>query len=306
MDENIVLRLEGGLGDLFLQNRFITAIKEKHPNKNISAYFRTEKKYSDFIVKYFPFNFNTYETYKNKEETCNLDLGFGNENLAHFLFNTPEKYMNIFKKSKIFYNLGIDEMNWLQADFDLIRYFYFFPKPIDFNVALNKKIPDKFILSHLYPRADKDWLGKEYIINLIKQLKTIMPVVCITTEEDAHIYSEFTNDPNVIIYPCNLDEAFELSKRCELFIGMDSSIRYMPYHFSKPVFVFSKFCPDFGNPLPSNLLRWLVFPFHVFPVQFNIEHIKTIINSSLRHRGIALYPYVASSPHEPNYIFQIR
>ena len=123
MDE-IALRLEGGLGDLFLQNRLVPAIKEKYPNKKISAYFRTDKKYADFIVKYFPFNYDQYEVYENKEKVCNLNLGFGTENLSHFLFNTPEKYMEKFKSAYKFYNLCIDEMKWLDVDFDLQRYFY--------------------------------------------------------------------------------------------------------------------------------------------------------------------------------------
>lgn len=294
----IALRLEGGLGDLLLQNRLVPAIKEKYPNSKIIGYFNTDKKYADFITKFFPFNYNEYYTYKNVKEICDLDLGFGKENLGHFLFNTPEEYMQKFKSADKFYNLCVDEMKWLDVDFDLQRYFYFFTRPKEFNIDLGREFPDKFILTHLYPRPDKDWLGKKYISEVIKKLKGILPVVCITTEEHKDFYSEFENDKDVIIYPCSLDQSFELAKRCQIFIGMDSSIRYMPYHFSKTCFVFSKFCKDFRSPVPSNSLRWLLFDNHVIPPHFPVENIEKLIKNALASKACALYPYVIDNINE--------
>jgi ADP-heptose:LPS heptosyltransferase len=39
---NIAVRLEGGLGDCLLANRFVFAIKEKYPNSKITAYIDSE------------------------------------------------------------------------------------------------------------------------------------------------------------------------------------------------------------------------------------------------------------------------
>lgn len=288
----IALRLEGGLGDLLLQNRLIPAIKEKYKNAKIIGYFNTEKRYAEFINKFFPFNYDEFHVYKNTKEVCDLDLGFGKENLGHFLFNTPEEYMKEFKKADKFYNLCIDEMKWLDVDFDLQRYFYFFTKPIDFNIDLGRSFPSNFILTHLYPRPDKDWLGKEYITEAINRFKQIQKVVCITTEEHEEFYSAFKNDKDVVVYPCTLDQSFELSKKCNIFIGMDSGIRYMPYHFSKPVFVFSKFCKDYRSPAPSNSLRWLLFDNHVIPPGFSLDNIERLVKNALNSKACALYPYV--------------
>ena len=41
---NISVRLEGGLGDCLLGNRFANAIKEKHPDSKITAYIDREGK----------------------------------------------------------------------------------------------------------------------------------------------------------------------------------------------------------------------------------------------------------------------
>jgi len=300
---NIGIRLEGGLGDLLLQNRFIPAIREKYPNSSIKAYFNTNKEYVDFIIKYFPFNYDSYELYNYTDQEVFLDLGFGKENLRHYLFNTPEEYKRKFKSHDVFYNLCVDEMSWLNFDLDILRYFYFFTKPIDFEIPLKQKIPNDFILTHLYPRKEHDWLGKEYISKLINSMKNILPVVCITTEENKHIYSDFFNDTNVILYTGTLDEFFELSKKCKLFVGMDSGIRYMSYHFSKPVFVFSKFCQNYGNPLPSNLIRWLLHPLNVFPVGFDIKIINSILSKCVVNNGVAIYPPCFMDPSK---ILQIR
>ena len=42
--KNIAVRLEGGLGDCLLGNRFTVAIKEKYPNADITAYIDNEGK----------------------------------------------------------------------------------------------------------------------------------------------------------------------------------------------------------------------------------------------------------------------
>ena len=41
---NISVRLEGGLGDCLLGNRFVAAIREKYKNSNITAYIDSEGK----------------------------------------------------------------------------------------------------------------------------------------------------------------------------------------------------------------------------------------------------------------------
>ena len=40
----IAVRLEGGLGDCLLGNRFVSAIKEKYTDANVTAYIDSEGK----------------------------------------------------------------------------------------------------------------------------------------------------------------------------------------------------------------------------------------------------------------------
>lgn len=296
---NIAIRTEGGLGDHLLANRFSAAIREKYPTSFITLFSDTQGNPSsaNLLFDFFPYIYNKTEVIScRKNKNFKIKSQFGTEIYPAHINNLPDNFIEKFNKSDKFYDLHIDSLSWLKQDFDWLRYYYFFPKPeniydISYNIA-----PDKYILCHLYSRPDSPYnLDKNYVINLINNLKQILNVIIITQEEYKNYYSEVFNSDKVYITTPNLKECFYLAAKCEIFIGIDSGIRYIPYHFSKPVFVFSKYCRDFGSVAPSHLIRWLLFEKNVFPINFDIEKVTTIIQNNLTNPAYSLFPEYISN-----------
>lgn len=290
---NIAVRLEGGLGDHLLGNRFVAAIKESNPDSKITLYSDTEgnPNSSSLIMKLFPFFYEKCEVIPNRNsKEFAIETQFGKENYPAHIDNLPTEYLEKFKKADKFYDLHIDSLKWLKYDFDWLRYYYFFSKP---QIQINNKnlFDGKYILCHLYSRPNSPYnLHKNYTIELIKKLSHITNVVIITQEEYKNFYQEVFGILNVLITTPNLEECFELASGCQAFIGIDSGIRYIPYHFSKPVFVFSKYCQEYGLVAPSHLVRWLIFQKNVFPVNFDLTNVIKIINNSLENPLSILFP----------------
>jgi ADP-heptose:LPS heptosyltransferase len=295
---NIALRLEGGLGDHLLANRFSAAIREKYPESHITMYSDTEGNptSSELLFKLFPKFYNSYEVIQNrKSKEFKIQTKFGNENYPAHIDNIPEDYSNKFLAADKFYDLHIDGLKWLNADFDWLRYYYFFPKPqIEFQKY--KDLNFKYILCHLYARPDSPYnLEKWYCIDLIKKISKFSNVVIITQSQHVNFYEEIFNSENIFITTPNLEQCFSLASECEAFIGIDSGIRYIPYHFSKPVFVFSKYCHQYGSVAPSHLIRWLIFQKNVFPMHLDMSAVEKILKNCLDNSYSSLFPELSGS-----------
>lgn len=290
---NISVRFEGGLGDHLLSNRFVAGIKEKNPNSKITLYSDTEgnPSSSNLLIKLFPnFYYSSEVIPERKSKEFPIQTKFGKENYPCHIDNLPEEYINKFKRADKFYDLHIDSLNWLNEDIDWLRYFYFFPKP---QIELNKFnfFEKKYILCHLYARPNSPYnIDKTYAIELIKKLSQITNVIIITQEDHKNFYDDIKNIENVLIKTPNLEECFSLASECQAFIGIDSGIRYIPYHFSKPVFVFSKYCSDYGVIAPSHLIRWLLFEKNVFPINFDLNIVIAILLNCINNPASQLFP----------------
>jgi ADP-heptose:LPS heptosyltransferase len=290
----INVRLEGGLGDHLLGNRFIPAILEKYPNAEIKAFSDTENnpRSLDLILKCFP-NFykrggEVIKERKNKQFMINSQ--FGNENWPSCILNqkdsTIEKMVNECDK---FFDLCIDSLKWMSKDFDWLRYYHFFSKP---QIEIATKYRFNYILAHLYARPDSPYcLDQEYVINLLSKLSEKQKVVVLVEEKYKDYYSKLFNNYTIEIDTSgDLMEIFNLAANCSAFIGMDSGVRYMPYHFSKPTFVFSSSCQKYGNLLPSHSIRWLLNARNVLPMHTEINTVCNILNNCCLNSAYALFP----------------
>jgi len=291
---NIGIRLEGGLGDHLLGNRFLHAIKDKYPNSNLYIYSDTENNSNSLNIlrSLYPsiYKYDTSEVIKfRKDKNYKIHTKFGEETYPADISNLPDEITEKIKTYDRFYDLHIDGLKWLNYDFDWFRYYYFFPKP---EININKKYNEKYIMAHFYSRPDSPYnLDQTYIIDLLTELSKYIKIVVLTLEEHKDYYKNLFNNQNIIIDTAsNLLEVFQIASGCELFIGIDSGIRYIPYHFSKPTFVFSKYCSKYGSVAPSHLIRWLIFEKNVFPINFNIEIVTAIISNILNNPASQLFP----------------
>lgn len=285
--------MEGGLGDHLLANRFAAAIREKYPNDHITLYSDTEGNHSSskILMELFPRFYNESQVVPNrKNKEFLIKVPFGSENYPAHLDNLPEEFSEKFKNADKFYDLHIDGLKWLKADFDWLRYYYHFPKP-QIELVKHKHFSGDYILCHLFSRPDSPYnLEKSYAINLVQKLSEFTNVVIITTEEHLEFYKEVLGLTNVFVATPNLKDCFSLASECKAFVGIDSGIRYIPYHFSKPVFVFSKYCSQYRAVAPSHLIRWLIFEKNVLPMNANLEILANIFKTCINNPASVLFP----------------
>ena len=282
------------LGDHLLSNRFAAAIREKYPNEKITLYSDTEGNgaSSKLLMKFFP---SFYDSAKvigvRKNQDFQIYTKFGKETYPSHIDNLPDDTLEEIKTSDIFYDLHIDSLKWIKSDFDWLRYYYFFPK-VQINLDKQKYTDDGYILCHLYSRPNSPYnLEQWYVHQLLKNISPLRKVVVITQQEHKDFYKDIESE-NILVVTPNLEECFSLAQDCSLFLGIDSGIRYIPYHFSKPVFVFSKYCSEYGNVAESHLIRWLIFRQNVFPMHFNFKSVENIVKNSLENKLYHLFPQI--------------
>lgn len=300
--ETVSIRLEGGIGDHLLANRFIGAIKELHPNAQLNFYSDTENNHKqiNLLKNIWPsiYTNNNCQVIENrKSNDFKVKSQFGQEIYNCHLDNLPDHYIRLFNDSDYFYNLCIDNLDWINYKFDWKRYFYFFPKPEKASVSPIKD--SGYILAHLYPRPNSGHnLEQWYVMAFLHTLlRSGQRVVTICEERYMDFYKEIIDFKyeNFTILDCSIEEVFGLSANCSAFIGVDSGIRYFPLHYGKPAYVFSKYCSQPFIAAPSHLLRWLVFQQYVLPMHYDLNITSSIILNSTRHPASSLFPYITEN-----------
>jgi ADP-heptose:LPS heptosyltransferase len=288
----IAIRLEGGLGDHLLGNRFVHAIKEKYPKSELHFFSDTENnpKSIDILKDLFPSIYkNCTVVGKRVNPNYKISSIFGEETYTAHINNLPEETLKIIKSYDKFYDLHIDGLRWIKSDFDWLRYYYFFPKP---EINLISPYKEPYIMAHLYARPDSPYnLEQWYTIALLNKLSETNKIVIVTMEEHKNYYSEVFYNKNITIdCSSNIIDIFKIASGCEAFIGIDSGVRYIPYHFSKPTFVFSKYCSEYGLVTPSHLIRWLIFQKNVFPIGFKMDFVAEILNNCIKNPANQIFP----------------
>lgn len=300
---NINVRMEGGLGDHLLANRFIPAILDKYPEGKIKVFSDTEgnNKSLQLLLNVFQ---NFYARggeviNKRRDKYFEITTRFGKENYPAHIRNQQSTVLEKMMDCDKFYDLHIDGLNWINHDYDWMRYFYHFPKP---HKTLTNKIIDcnDYILTHLYARPNAvSNLNRSYVIELLQSLSKVCKVVVICESKYNEFYREIFNNKNVIIYDTDIVEnIFHLSSNCIGFLGIDSGVRYIPYHYGKPTFVLSSYCSEYNNVRYSHLIRWLIFKQYVLPINTRCEDISTIFSNILSNNAYGLFPEIYSNINE--------
>jgi hypothetical protein len=295
----INIRMEGGLGDHLLANRFVPAILDKYPEAQIKIFSDTENnpRSLDLLLNTFPSFYNrggeVIKSRKNKEFT--ITSQFGPENYPSSIDNQTDEIKQIMiNECDKFYDLHIDSLRWLDHDYDWFRYYYFFPKPQKTYANIYES---SYVMTHLYSRPNSPYnLDKQYSINLLKQLSQVLKVVVVIEEQYKDYYQELFDNNNIIINTASsIDEIFSIASHCSCFFGIDSGIRYIPYHFGKPTFVFSKYCSSYGNVAYSHLVRWLIYKQYVLPMHIDIDIISKIVYNINSNQAYSLFPEIPDS-----------
>jgi len=295
---NINVRMEGGLGDHLLANRFIPAILDRHEDASIKVFSDTEgnDRTLNVLLKLFPrFYKRGGEVIKERiSKNFSITSQFGKENYPTHIDNQKTEIINKFNDCDKFYDLHIDGLKWLYYDFDWLRYFYHFPKPFLQKRNSSESSSQKYLLTHLYSRPDSPYnLEQGYVNGLLHTLSKYVKIVIVIEKQYMDYYNDFFNHPNITINTADsIEDIFQLAKNCKCFLGIDSGIRYIPYHFSKPVFLFSKYCSQYRQVAPSHLVRWLIFDKNVFPLNFDVNIVSQMIQNLFDNPASALFPEI--------------
>lgn len=281
----INLRFEGGLGDHLLANRFLPAIKESFPDSEIHMFSDTEgnPRSSDLLWELFDWYETTTVIPTRKDKNFKLKSAFCSEEIypAH-IDNIPDKFRDrMINDCDLFFDLHIDGLKWQRYNFPWQRYFFSFPQPKGYdNIVLEKP----FILCHFFSRKDSPYIMDEwYVSKLVKEISKEYNLVLVADKNnpDSIYFNNKIAVENCKVVTPEMKEVFRLAGQCSAFIGIDSGIRYVPYHFCKPTFVFSKYCSQFGQVAHSHLVRWLLFKDAVFPLYFPVDRAAKILTNSI-------------------------
>lgn len=298
----ISVRMEGGLGDHLLANRFIPAIKEQWPGCEIDLWSDTEgnKFQSDVLKKMWPSHFNDIFVLEEKRHKS-LKIkssNFPEEDYRGSIKNVKPTDLELMQGGyDKFYDLHIDSLEWMNYDFDWFKHFQVFPTPENKGRMFypNAMFPDKFILAHLYARdgADsnmEDW----YIEKLVKSITQEFDMIILYNEESEHKYKKLMsqNLDRLHFMDETVISIFDISARCTAMLAIDSGIRYIPYHYGKPVFTFSKYCTQYGVVQYSYLIRWLLNDKYVLPLHYDVSSAGTMLKNCLRNPAYRLYPHL--------------
>lgn len=291
---NISVRMEGGLGDHILSNRFIPAILDKHPGADIHLFSDTNGKtlQSDVLMSLYN-HFKSRTLIYRKSEKYKIKTQFGEENFPSHLNNIRNSDRALMNDCDKFYNLHIDWMEWLDFDFDWQRYFYHFPQP---HIEIH---PIKFNKPHIVLHVASDNLAnnhrmkKGYLQKLLHDIPPAYDVIVLSTPStDKFVQSIFKDEKRAIIFNKSIQDVIRLVKGCSGLIAIDSGVKYFGYVFNKPTITWAKESNRAHSCLPAFQMRWLTFPSLIMPLEHDSEYIVNCILNLINSNNLFLAPHL--------------
>ena len=293
---NISVRMEGGLGDHLLANRFILAILDKHPGAKIHLFSDTGggSLQSDVLISLFDY-YSSRSLIKRKSENHIISTQFGKENFAAHLDNikeTDKKRMLSFDK---FYNLHIDWMEWMDYDFEWQRYFYHFPTPhLQIFPHENEK---PYIVIHAASdnMGNSHRMSSRYLTELVNSIPPKFDIFILCTDSTkGFIDSRFKESSRLKIFQENITEVIRLVKGCAGMFAIDSGVKYFGYTFNKPTLTWAKESSKPHSCLPAFQMRWLTFPALIFPLEYNAKYMIKCMENLIDSNNLILAPHLSS------------
>ena len=287
----IAVRLEGGLGDCLLGNRFVAAIKEKY-EAQITAYIDSEGKtfQKECLNILYPSMYRDIKVIpKKKYKEFWIDCQFGIDNYYGALENVPDDIRQEMDNYDKFYDLHIDSLKWIDYDFDWLKYYRFFPRP---ELSVENKYGDYIVLHMVSSTSQGHMLTTEYINNIVAGLTINHKVFLISTEDTNYLYNEAVDIHGAQLFNGSVQEACELISNAKFMLSTDSGFRYIAYGYGIPTLTYSANSTQPFSSIPSHQIRWLMYPETCFPLNYDHKHIINIINNIISNKGYILAPYL--------------
>ena len=288
----IAVRLDGGLGDCLLGNRFVSAIKEKYTDANVTAYIDSEGKtfQKECLDTLYASMYKDIKVIPNKKyKEFWVDCQFGTDNYYGALENVPDTIRSEMDSYDKFYDLHIDSLKWTNYDFDWLRYYRFFPRP---ELSVDNVYGDYIVLHMISSTSKGHLLDHNYINNLVAGLMQNHKVFLISTPETNHFYNQAVNMYGAQLFNGSVKEVCELISNAKFMLSTDSGFRYIAYGYGIPTLTYSSHSNQPFSSIPSHQMRWLMYPETCFPLNYNYEHMINIIDNIISDNGYILAPYL--------------
>lgn len=298
-----------------LANRFAPAVKELYPNLPLHLYVNTDSNdiQPKLLTTLWPNNYEKDYTHViRKSQNYQIKSNFGVETYNASLGNLRDEDLIELNKCEFFFNGHIDSIAFKDSLSNFRNYFHSFPPPqVNLEQFVNKTKGENFknknyLLAHLYSRPNSAHiLEKWWVEKFIKEIESKLPAdhyLYIYCEEKYFDYYSSVISDKVKIFDCSMEEFFYVSKYCKLFFGIDSSPRYVPKHFGKPSYLFSKYCSAPGVVAPSHLLRWIINSDTTIPTHYDIKETARIIMNNLVNSAYSFFPQIKENIE--NYIVE--
>ena len=292
MSENISVRLEGGLGDCLLGNRFVAAIKDKYKGCEVTAYIDSEGKtfQKEGLDLLYPQMYKDVKVIQNKKyEKFWINCQFGVDNYKGALENVPDDVRTEMESYDKFYDLHIDSLKWTEMDFDWLRYHRYFPRPD----LVADNVHGDYIVMHLISSTSVGHrLEQWYIDKLVTEVAKWHKLVLISTPETNHFYDNVKDLDNVIVFNGSIKDVCGVISNAKFMLSTDSGFRYIAYGYGIPTLTYSGQSQQAFTALPSHQMRWLVYPETCFPLDYDADHVNFMIHGIIKNPGQILAPYL--------------
>lgn len=305
---DIAVRLEGGVGDVLLGNRFVPAIKDKYPDAKINAFLDTEgNPIQERVLRYmYPNMYESITTIPSKKyKPFVVDTQFGEDTGFGAIENIPDEYYQKITSNKLWYDFHIDGMKWARdSDINCHRYYKQFPIPNPHSLAKEKPLTctgDKSptVLIHVSSDTSSGHnLDPQYVFSLWKKIEDSFSVIgfraaFIATDKVLERY-QFV-DHSIPFVQGSIEEVIETIGQSKLVIAIDSGIKHIAYCYDVPTITYSQQCYAPGKVLPSHELRWNIDPALCVPLNYSADYVVNLA------RKLFSYPAYRYNPELNNF-----
>ena len=288
----ISVRMEGGLGDHLLANRFVPAILDKYPGAEIHLFSDTGGKtlQSDTLLSLYTF-YKSRTLLKRQSEKYTISSQFGEENFPSHINNTNNEQRKQMLSFDKFYNLHLDWMEWVYYDFHWQNYFYHFPKP---HLEVQKyPAVNNYIILHLASdnMGNNHRMSKKYINNIINNIPPLFDIKILSTPSTEEFINEVIEPKgNIEIISEPLPTIISMVKSSSGIMAIDSGIKYLGYTFNIPTLSWAKECKDPHICPLAFQARWLTYPQLYYPLEYDADRMVESLLNLIKSNNFFLNP----------------
>lgn len=293
----IAVRLEGGIGDHLLGNRFVRGILNEYPKARLDLFSETQGQITQSSALTYLFNYYDNVFLLNREnKDYIMKSQFGLENRPQSLQNTTQDQYELMESYDRLYDLHIDALDWMAYDFDWQRYFYSFPPPTN-KIPSSDHCGDYLVLQLASDNlANGHRMSEEYLHAFISELAQDFQLFILSTPSTRSFIETVTHEgAGVNIFEGTLREVMSLIKDCSGIFGIDSGIKYLGYTFNKPTLCWARESLKPHVVTYAHQIRWLIFPQLFFPLEYNINYMKDCMNNLINTNNFFIAPQLGAN-----------